>query len=140
MARYSQDTQPEDLFLKQNMRKKVIAIFEDDPVNRFVYERTLLGYEGIEFHIFEYADKGLALAKEVSFDIVFIEMHFWGNFEGLAIMSKLKEICSASTIYVGMTSLLQKDDMEVALNAGFNLCLEKPILFSNMDFAGKAEV
>lgn len=118
-----------------NMRKKVIAIFEDDPINKFVYERTLQRREDVEVKVFSHPEDGIEAAKEIHFDIVFIELHFRGPFEGLSIIEALKKVCSEDTVFIAMTSFLQRDDLEKALDAGFSACLEKPVVFSAIDFS-----
>ena len=115
------------------MNKKVIAIFEDDHVNRFIYERIFQGRDDVTIHIFDAPEKGIAKASEISFDIVFIEIHFWGNFGGVNILSKLKEVLPPQTTFVAMTALLQRGDLERILGSGFQMCIEKPIVFSEMD-------
>lgn len=115
------------------MNKKVIAIFEDDHVNRFIYERIFQGRNDVEIHIFDSVDRGVAMAAEIPFDIVFIEIHFWGNFGGIGILNKLKETPARNATFIAMTSLLQKGDVEHILQSGFHLCMEKPVIFSEMD-------
>jgi CheY-like chemotaxis protein len=115
------------------MSKKVIAIFEDDHVNRFIYERIFQGRNDVELHIFDSPDKGVALAEEIRFDLVFIEIHFWGNFGGLGILNRLRETPAQSVTFIAMTSLLQKGDVERILRSGFHLYIENPVIFSEMD-------
>lgn len=111
----------------------MIAIFEDDHVNRFIYERIFQGRNDVTIHIFDTPEKGVAKALETPFDIVFIEIHFWGNFGGLNILNKLKEILTPQTTFVAMTALLQRGDLERILGSGFHMCIEKPVVFSEMD-------
>jgi CheY-like chemotaxis protein len=135
MARYSQLLGWKRL--KVNMNKKIVAIFEDDPVNRFVYRRSLRKRKDIDVYIFNDSEKGISTAAEFHFDIVFIEIHFRGNFEGITILNRLKEILQKQVIFIAMTSLLQKDDLERALSAGFSMCIEKPVNFSEINFSGQ---
>jgi CheY-like chemotaxis protein len=115
------------------MSKKVIAIFEDDHVNRFIYERIFQGRDDVTIHIFDTPEKGISKASETPFDIAFIEIHFWGNFGGLDILNKLKKASTSKTTFVAMTALLQRGDIERILNSGFHMCIEKPVIFSEMD-------
>jgi CheY-like chemotaxis protein len=116
------------------MKKTVVAIFEDDLVNRFIYERLFSLKPYLEVHIFENIEAGIAAAKHTPFDVVFVELHFWENFGGIGIMNKLKTISSPEVIYVAMTSLLQQGDLERVLSSGFTMCMEKPIAFCELDF------
>jgi CheY-like chemotaxis protein len=112
------------------MKKTVVAIFEDDVVNRFIYEQLFTERkENSELYIFDNAEKGIEMARAIAFDVVFVELHFWTTFGGITILKKLKEVCSPGLISIAMTALLQKGDCEYAMSSGFTMCLEKPILF-----------
>jgi len=115
------------------MKKKVIAIFEDDPVNRFIYQQIFQDMEDVEAHIFDNPEVGISAAHQTTFDVVFIEIHFWGNFGGISILNKLKNVTSDHTTFVAMTALLQQGDLETILTSGFSLCFEKPVVFSEID-------
>jgi CheY-like chemotaxis protein len=117
------------------MQKTVVAIFEDDVVNRFIYERLFVHRkDAIELYIFDHPEKGIEMARQKKFDVVFIEVHFWENFGGITILEDLRKILSPSLISVAMTSLLQKGDLEFLMSSGFTLCLEKPLVFTEADF------
>jgi CheY-like chemotaxis protein len=116
------------------METKMIAIFEDDRVNRFIYERLFRSRKDVQLYVFDSAEKGLSMAARIPFDVIFIEVHFWENFGGFSILDKLKRICMPGTPFIAMTSLLQQNDLEYILQAGFSMCLEKPVVFSAMDF------
>ena len=56
------------------MKKTVVAIFEDDVVNRFIYEQLFTERkENSELYVFDNAEKGIEMARTISFDVVFIE-------------------------------------------------------------------
>jgi CheY-like chemotaxis protein len=113
------------------MKKTVIAIFEDDEVNRFIYTRLFQQHrDDVDVHIFGTPNQGFAAAKAIEFNIVFIEVHFWKNYGGIDILTKLKEVSAPGMIAVAMTSLLQQGDLENIISAGFSMCLEKPIAFT----------
>jgi CheY-like chemotaxis protein len=111
------------------MKKIKIAIFEDDKIDGFIYDQLLKRHdEKLEFSIFNNIEKGIEQVKQMEFDIILIELHFWGqNLGGLAILKKIKEVCSANVIFVALTSLLQDKDLEEIMKAGFSMCLEKPV-------------
>jgi CheY-like chemotaxis protein len=121
------------------MKKIVIGIFEDDAVNRFIYERLLLTRNDVEVHMFDDPEKGVAAAKQVHFDIAFIEIHFWGTFGGVNILNKLKKNVSAPMTTVAMAAFIQDGDRERILGSGFDFCLEKPISFSSLDLKNIAD-
>jgi CheY-like chemotaxis protein len=117
------------------MKRTVVAIFEDDVVNRFIYERLFTQRtEDIELHIFDDPEKGIEMARQRPFDVVFIEVHFWETFGGIGILQKLKEILSPAMISIAITALLQKGDLEYLMSSGFTLCLEKPLVFTEAYF------
>jgi CheY-like chemotaxis protein len=115
------------------MKKTVIGIFEDDVVSRYIYEKLFENHrDQVEVFIFDTPEKGFEKALLKPFDIVYIEVHFWRHFGGISILGKLKEITSNNMIAVAMTSLLQKGDLERLVACGFNLCVEKPVVFSSL--------
>lgn len=115
-------------------KKRVIAVFENDSLNRFIYQRMLaLQEEKVVSYIFTSAEEGLTLANEVPFDIAFIDLHFQGaQYNGVEVAKKLKNI-SDKIILVAMTTLIQKGDTELTTAAGFAACLEKPLPFYDID-------
>lgn len=116
------------------MKKLVVAIFEDDEINRFIYQNLLKSTsERLDVHLFESPEAGFEAAKTIQFDIVFIEIHFWGqSFYGSAILHRLKEISESDFLSVAVTSLLQEGDMERIVAAGFTMCMEKPLSFESI--------
>ena len=114
------------------MSRKRIAIFEDDPVNRFTFQHILKAHEKVETFIFENPETGINMAGQMHFDVIFIELHFWRDFGGISILEKIKELSLGNTTFIAMTSLLQEGDLELTLASGFNLCVEKPVVFSEL--------
>jgi len=112
----------------------VIAVFENDSLNRFIYQRMLdLQNERALAYIFNTVEEGLEMAGNVSFDVAFIDLHLRGeHYSGLELAKKLRAL-SESTIMVGMTTLIQKHDVERTSKAGFVACLEKPLPFFDLD-------
>jgi CheY-like chemotaxis protein len=117
------------------MKKAVVGIFEDDAASRFIFERLFepMG-DKVEVRIFDTPQKGFETAAMVPFDIAYIEIHFWSSFGGLSILKRLREI-NPDIFVVAMTSLLQPGDLERIMDSGFNMCLEKPVVFSSAAFS-----
>ncbi|MBL7876667.1 MAG: response regulator [Cyclobacteriaceae bacterium] len=115
-------------------KKPVIAVFENDPLNRFICQRMLdLQIEKVSFHIFGTAEEGLEMAKTLKFDFAFIDLHFKGEiYGGVELARELKSI-SDKTVLVAMTTLIQQRDSERAKSEGFITCLEKPLSFFDID-------
>lgn len=117
------------------MKKKlVIAIFENDPLNRFIYQKMLKPHmEKASVYIFDSPEEGLEKATEVDFDIAFVDMHLKGEcFGGIPLSQQLKSL-SDNTRLVAMTTLIQQGDKERAESNGFMKCLEKPLPFFDLD-------
>jgi CheY-like chemotaxis protein len=116
------------------MINTVVAIFEDDKINCFIHEKLFNFVKApIQCHLFDNPEKGYEAAENIEFDVVFIEIHFWGgNLSGIDILKNLKSIHQKKFIAVAMTSLLQEGDLEKIMDAGFNLCVEKPLIFSDL--------
>jgi len=117
------------------MKKITVGIFESDKVNRFIFERTLNKHkEKVTFHVFDNPEKGLAAAAALNLDIVFIDLHFWGeDFSGIGILEKLRAQSEKDIFAIAMTSLLQEGDIERTMAAGFGLCLENPVALINLE-------
>lgn len=113
---------------------KVIAVFESDALNRFIYQRMLtLQSEKVEFYVFESFEEGLEITRQVPFDTVFIDIHIHGiPYHGFELAKRLKAI-SDKSVLVGMTTLIQKGDIERAIAEGFVTCREKPLPFYDID-------
>lgn len=114
------------------MKKTTVAIFEDDLVNRYIYEKMFKSREDITLLIFDNIQKGLEKLKEIPADVIFIEAHFHENFGGIKILDKLRPLLNSKTVVIAITSLLQKGDLETLIGAGFLMCLEKPIVFNEI--------
>jgi len=117
------------------MKKITVGIFESDKVNRFIYEKTFDRHKDkVDLFLFDNPEKGLEIAKSIAFDIVFIDLHFWGeDFAGLSILSRLRTTSSKDVFAIAMTSLLQKGDVERTMEAGFGLCLENPVALTKLE-------
>jgi CheY-like chemotaxis protein len=113
------------------MKKTKVAVFEDDVVNRFLYQRSLARQkDAVDFEIFDNPDNGIAYLKENPSDVVIIEAHFWQHFGGISILKKLREFCPPSTVFIAISSLFQDGDVQQLMSAGFTICMEKPVVFS----------
>jgi CheY-like chemotaxis protein len=116
------------------MKKIRIGIFEGEKVNHFIYERILQQHDDAQFFLFDNAEKGLSLAENISFDIVFIDLHFWGqNFSGISILQKLKETNSSNMVSIAITPIVQDGDLQRAFAGGFGMCIEKPLAFNTIE-------
>jgi CheY-like chemotaxis protein len=119
--------------------KTTVAIFEDDAVNRFLYQRSLERLKhNVDYWIFDNPEKGIQFASQQAFNVIFIEVHFWENFGGIRILKKLQALCPPSTIFVAISSLLQDGDAEKLMAEGFTMCMEKPLAFNESMFRKKA--
>jgi CheY-like chemotaxis protein len=110
--------------------KTVVAIFEDDPVDLFLYEKIFerLADKMTCIYVRTLEEQSL-LSGEVEFDMAIIDIHFWGNNVGLSILSKLRNTARKDFLAIAITPLLQEGDLELIMSAGFDLCVEKPVIF-----------
>jgi CheY-like chemotaxis protein len=117
------------------MKKLVVGIFEDNEINRFIWANLLdTKTEHVERHIFETVDQGISIAKNIVFDIMIIETHFWGqSFFGLEILARLKDVCERPFIPIATTALLQAGDLQRIQAGGFISCMEKPLSVNHVE-------
>jgi CheY-like chemotaxis protein len=111
-----------------------IAIFEDNSVDRFIYERTL---EHVPFaydaRVFQTPDEGLHSAHYLEFDVVIIHLNFWGTNYGFQIMNEMKKICRNNPVFIAVTSYLPEDEIEAITSKGFQSVYEKPFIFNHLE-------
>ena len=111
-----------------------IAIFEDNAVDRFIYERT---FEHLPFaydaRIFQTPDEGLHNAHYLEFDVVIIHVNFWGTNYGLQILSEMKKICRNNPVFLATSSYLPEDEWSQLVAKGFTSAYEKPVIFNRFD-------
>jgi CheY-like chemotaxis protein len=106
-----------------------IALLEDVPVDRFIFERSLeqssLRAELSVFFSPETAYQAFTAAQ--CFDLVFIHLHFWGTDIGYQILNQLKNKSHVRPFFVATTSFMQGGEKERIQKAGFLTAIEKPI-------------
>jgi len=111
------------------MGNSVIGVFVDDRIEQAIYEKAFQRLEHkVEGHVFTTPEQGIEAMKLMKFDVVFIEIHFWGeNFGGISILQQVRALTNNRIIPIAVTSLLQDGDLEKIIGAGFMMCIEKPI-------------
>jgi CheY-like chemotaxis protein len=117
------------------MSKSVVGVFINDKVEHFIYSKNIerLGSR-TECHFFTNFDKGIPSSTDIHFDVVVIDLHFSGeNFGGISILKHLKNSSGKKMIAVAITPLLQKGDVETVLDAGFSICIEKPVAYEALE-------
>ena len=121
------------------MEKKVIAIFEDDEANCFIYQKALKAWEDkLEVHYFSSLNEAQILSQEIHFDMVLIDVHFRGrSFEGIRILRKLRQISQGNWQAVGLMPFIQYGDVKRLQPMGFKACLEKPHWAFDMELIWK---
>lgn len=117
------------------MAKNVVGVFINDKVEHFIYEKNIerLGSK-TECHFFSSFDHSKLLSEQYRFDVVVIDLHFSGeNFGGISILKHLKNTTNRKMIAVAITPLIQKGDLEAIMDAGFSLCIEKPVTYDALE-------
>src|SRR5690242_5227419 len=105
---------PYTAFKTARMKKLVVAIFEDDEINRFIWKNLLKSrLDKLDVHVFDNPENGYKAAAVMDIDVVIIETHFWGqSFYGVTILSKLKEVSKKPFLSIATSALLQEGDVE----------------------------
>jgi len=117
------------------MKKKlVIGVFENDSLNRFIYNRMVKLQPGkVDAHIFENHKEGTERVQEINPDILFVDLHLHGEHMGGIEWLQTMKLVLPHTKFVAMTILLRDNEKEKAMNAGFTMCVEKPLPFYDME-------
>jgi len=127
------------LLIRFSMKKKlVIGVLEKDSTNRFVYNRMVKFHPGeMDAYIFESCAEGTEKVQEINPDILFVDLHMQcDHMRGNDWLKDIK-VALPHTRFVAMTALIRKDDREAALSAGFDTCVEKPLLLHDMELLQK---
>jgi CheY-like chemotaxis protein len=123
------------------MDHTVIGVFVNDTIEKSIFENAFQRLEHkVDGHVFTNPESGLTQARNLEFDVVFIEIHFWGeNFGGISILQQLKMVSRKRIIAIAITSFLQEGDIEKIINSGFAMCIEKPVSIEALQiFCGHA--
>jgi len=122
-----------------SMKKKlVIGVLENDSTNRFVYNRMVKFHPGeMDAYIFESCAEGTEKVQEINPDILFVDLYLQGDHLGGIEWFKNIKLTLPHTRFVAMTTFIQKDDREAALRAGFDTCVEKPLLLHDIELLQK---
>jgi CheY-like chemotaxis protein len=126
---------------KVEMKNTVIGVFVDDKIEETIYEKAFQKLDHkVEGYVFNNPEEGISLARQIDFDVVFIEIHFWGeNFGGISILEQLRRVSRKHIMGIAITSLLQEGDLERIIGSGFTMCIEKPVAFEAFEiFCGQA--
>lgn len=122
------------------MAVPVIGVFAGDMLEKAMYERAFSRLRGkVDGYVFTTPEAGFDFSVKKRLDIVFLDIHFWGeSFGGFQILNTLKRT-SPNVIAIGLLSLIQEGDIERIIGAGFSMCIEKPISAEALEmFCGQA--
>lgn len=110
------------------MKNTVIGVFVSDRVEQVIYERAFHRLDHkVEGYVFSVPEQGFEIAKTVHLDVVFIDIHFWGeNFGGVSILKQLRKQTGRDIVGIAVTPMLQEGDIERIIESGFSMCIEKP--------------
>jgi CheY-like chemotaxis protein len=116
--------------LKKRLR---IGIFEDSAIDSFIYFKSFQPVANIEYYIFDTPERGIAALQKLTFDLLIINVHFWGSNYGSSIISKVKGVAEQLPPFIATTSFVQSGDDEKMRTLGFNAYYEKPFIFENLE-------
>lgn len=110
-----------------------IAIFEDNEIDRFIFESNLrLVNFPVEFFIFNNPDDGIATAQRIPFDLVIINIHFWGTEYGYVILEEFQKGIAIQPRFIAVSAFVhEKDSVNIQLR-GFEAIVEKPLIYAEL--------
>jgi CheY-like chemotaxis protein len=116
------------------MKNKInIGIFEDDAIDRFIYDRVLNKLsDHITYTIFDSVESACELVQQQQFDMIMVNYHYKSSRVGITIMNRLREVSSKHFVAIAVTPMLQKDDVELIIESGFSRIMEMPLLFEKI--------
>lgn len=108
------------------MAKQKILIVDDQAELRKLVRMTL-DFSDYELHEVDNGQRALALAKEISPDLVILDVMMPGEVDGYQVCEKLKKGCSGKSPYIMLlTARGQKTDLEEGYRVGTDSYLIKP--------------
>jgi hypothetical protein len=114
-------------------RKVNIAIFDDSDIDRFIFDRTLSENIHADHRCFVNPEVGLSYSPYQVFDIVIIDLHFWGTRFGIKIRDQWSERCLKKPVFIATSPFLLENESAEIINAGFDYVFKKPAIFSSLD-------
>ena len=110
-----------------------IAIFEDSEIDRFILESNLRLIDfPVEFFIFKNPNEGINAAQSISFDLVIINIHFWGTEYGYVIHEEFQKGIIIPPRFIAVSAFVhEKDSFNIQLR-GFDAIIEKPLTLFNI--------
>jgi CheY-like chemotaxis protein len=118
--------------------KTRVGIFEDDRADQFIFQQLITKTSpAIEPIFFRSIEEGIEAARKELFDVVVINIHYYGDNIGLDILQRLRRESKVPFVAIAITPLLLDGDLERILAAGFALALEKPQAFEAL---GKGKI
>ena len=108
------------------MTEATILVVEDNERNRKLV-RDVLQFAGFDVVAAETAERGIDLALQCPPDLILMDLQLPGM-DGVEAMHQLRTASRTSTVpIVAVTAQAMKDDRRLALAAGFDGYIEKPI-------------
>ncbi len=101
-----------------------VLIIEDDPGHQKLLE-NLIERSGCSCDCADDGKSGIAKAYSNDYDLIFVDIHI-PNLDGFVVVSSLRER-GITTPVIAVTALLLDGVDQVALDAGFDNFLRKPI-------------
>jgi CheY-like chemotaxis protein len=103
-----------------------VLVVEDNPLNLKLV-RDVLGHAGYRVLEAGDAERGIALARSESPDLILMDVQLPG-IDGIEALGRLRADAETAGIpVVALTALAMKEDRERCLAAGFDGYLEKPV-------------
>ncbi len=104
----------------------LVLYVEDSPVNASVMKHIFSQLPGVELHIAETAEAGLALMQNIAFELVLMDINLPGM-SGLQAMQAIKAAPHSTAIpVIAVSAAALPQDIRNGLEAGFSAYLTKP--------------
>jgi len=112
---------------------KLVLYVEDSPVNAALIEEYVSHIQGVEIMIAVTGEKGLTLAHERKPDLVLMDINLPG-INGVDVMEALRKKGEgfSEIPFIALSADAINEEIERALDAGFDDYLTKPIFFDKL--------
>ena len=120
--------QSRDFFKDRNSNTSILYVEDDLPSQKLLSRFLLLKY-GLEIQIVNTAYQGIELLKIIDFELVFIDIKL-PDMNGITALKEFRSLNKNEyTKYIAISAQAHPNQIELALAAGFDKYITKPIEF-----------
>ncbi len=108
-----------------NVLRKKILIIEDNLETQLIFKVYLRDYYDVD--LTEEADSGLELINKNNYDLILLDIHLPGKFDGVHVLKEVRNQLKLKIPIIVVTAYAMKGDREKFIEMGANEYIAKPV-------------